>query len=182
MSFSVQIKREDFINALEEISGNIHPGEPSEAYFLFEDGQLVIELSNGKSVKIPAEGEWPGEAAVQDMFLLGLARYCPQDDPVPITVQDERLYISGASSLCRSYRQRGFTIDLPREASLAEVLTTELEHTQDEIQQSGLAERMAKAINKRDRIIKNAADILEPLKVDEEDLKRFVSENLKKKK
>ncbi len=51
-------------------------------------------------MRIPAEGEWTGEVRLLGSVFARLAKSLPEEDPLPLRVEDGRLFVSRLSIPC----------------------------------------------------------------------------------
>jgi hypothetical protein len=65
----------------------------------WSEGLLTIDLSES-GVEIPASGDWPGAVRVRGEFILSLARIPPAEDPLSISVREDRLWVGKCSFPC----------------------------------------------------------------------------------
>lgn len=70
--------------------------------------------------------------------------------------------------------------DVPVNAALADVLVLLFQFSPEELQDSGLMARVVEAENKAMELIRQAANILEPLKIGPETLREVVWQNLRR--
>jgi hypothetical protein len=93
-------------------------------------------------------------------------------------VEGGRLYVAGQSAPCRVQAASVERIQLPLDASLADVLRARLDHSDEEIERSGLTPLVRRAEEERDAAITKAHGLLVKLNVRRADLRRPVDDSI----
>ncbi len=180
MAAKLIIQRVDFINALKMLKKCVSPKPEEKAVLSFDDNAFEITVA-GMKVSFEAKGEWSGEAQVDGQILLKLHRVFPPGDPVVIQIVDDNLVINNFSMTC-TWVDTGWKLPLlPRDPTLRELLIFQYESS-DEIKAADLDDKIKQAIIERDKLIKNAVEILSTLGVVESDLLPIVKRSLLRKK
>ncbi len=183
MSFSVSVPHRDLKAALKALKV-VKPKNVPEAIFSFSDGELEIVLS-GVTARASAVGTWPGTVRVDGRFLLGLSHSVPTSDPLLpmlVSVQEGRLKIAGVSCLCTVEQGvQQSVIRLSINAPLHERLYVKQVHSDDEIASSGWMKPVQQAAEERDKLIARAAEVLQPLAVEANDLMKLVDDCIRRK-
>lgn len=145
-----------------------------EALLMYDVGRLQIRIG-GAECAIPASGHWPGEARVSALWLRAFVKVPPAQDPVVFQVQGGRMRISTSTIPCRWQVPGAATIEAPLGNDLLALLRLSLEHSDAELEKSGLGRSVADARAELDRRIKAAARQLAPLGVSESDVRVLVT-------
>jgi len=170
---SISVARSELLQALKMLktAAANRPGE--QAILSFDENGLSIEFGGGGR-KLPTLGWWHVQIRVPGQMLLNLATMLPTHDPLPLEVNDgTTLRIGGVGLPCHLQPAGAKIIDLPVNAELAEIAESLASYSSLEIEQSGLAEVYAQALE-RHRIAE-AAELLAPFGVSERDLINLVS-------
>lgn len=179
MTPMLKVDRYQLSQALKNLSKFAKPKQQTEAIVAFDGDAMTIDLA-GMTVRASAEGTWSGEARVNVWFLLGIATGLPPGETLSISVEDGKLRISGSSTgfsaPCTWQEAGSNVIRLPMNPTFPMVLALRLSRTESEIARSGLKETVEAAEKRRDRLIAQAAMVLEPLGVRPADLRRVVDE------
>jgi hypothetical protein len=177
MTLSVYVGRKDLAIALRTLAKFVKRKQQAEAVVSFADGTLQIELPGGL-VGVPADGEWSGEVRVPGSFFVSFAKTLPDVDPLPVQVRGDRFYLAGLSVRCVTQGAGGERIQLPLDPPVLDVLRVRLQHSEEEIERSGLTALVRTAEEKREQLIMQAHSHLHQLGVTRADLDRFVDECL----
>lgn len=180
MTASLKVNRSDLARALKVLRKFIKPKQREEAVLSFENGLLSIELV-GAGAKVPAEGEWPGQARIASGAVLGFARALPKDDPLPLRVDEGRFYLAGLSVPCSWQDSERKKIQLILDPPIHVILGLRMRYSDEEITQSGLMKTVQQAEERRDGLVKQASKLLEPLGVTPTDLQPLVDECVRRK-
>jgi hypothetical protein len=173
---SVSASRGELHAALRTLARFVKKRErTADAVLTFAADTLVISAPGGE-VTVPATGAWVGEVRVPASFLLGLAARLPVADPLPLRVAAGRLHVGNVSARC-VWQPRGEAgIELPLDPPFRMVLAVGLRHSPEEIVRSGLKGLVEKAQERRDALVRRAAEVLAPLGVVPDDLQEMVDE------
>ena len=96
---ALRLKRADFAKALRTLARTGQAVEDAQAILTLADGNLTIGLAGGE-VTIPADGDWTGEVRLRGAILERLAKSLPDEDPLPIRVEQGRFYVARLSIPC----------------------------------------------------------------------------------
>lgn len=179
MQFSVKVDRTECAGALRMLTTFIKRKQPVEAVLTLTDRLLRIDLP-GNGVSMPADGQWNGVVRVPGHFLVVLVQALPTVDPLPIYVRDGRLYVDRQSVQCSVQEASDERIELLLNASLVDILCTRLNHSDEEIERSGLTPLVRKAEAHRDATVAKAYDLLLTLNVRQDDLRSLVDESIRR--
>lgn len=154
--------------------------KPGEVVLRHAGGVLVIEVS-GTRAELDAEGEWPGRARVDGTWLLGAWRALPEKGPLALGFDDMRLSI-GAIRVKAIWQDLApsTSIELPVNATPADLLRAWLAFSESEIASCGLTPRVESALAARRRAEVRALDALESMGVRIEDIEEIVDRGLRR--
>jgi len=127
-------------------------------------------------VRVSAEGTWPGQATAVGRILLDI-KLSPED-PLPVWVDDGMLHLGSFYLPCRWDPDEVVAVELPLDASFAEVISLPLRFTEEQIAQSGLANAVRDATERRDRLVRRACSILEPFGITPPELVELLDQYL----
>jgi hypothetical protein len=176
MSFSLTVTQSELLPALKTLSGVVEPTQASQAVLTHKDGMLTISLP-GASVDVPAQGTWPGLVRFSGLFLLSLARVPPRGDPLIFKVSRGRFRVSTSSVDCsvEEVKQKP-NLEVPLDASLSTLVRVHLTNDYGDIERAGLDPLVKKAIERRNELIEEAAEILAPLEISAAALRALVND------
>jgi hypothetical protein len=177
MKPTLKVNRADFQRALKMLRKFATPHDAEEAVLSYADGSLTISVT-GMESGMAAEGDWPGEARMPAKVFLQLSTVLPQGDPLPLSVEDGRLYIGITGFTCTWQEKKWRPLFLPANPTLKQILILRDEAFPAEIDAAGLAGVIADAERQRDSLIYKAAMILKPLGVTEADLAVIVEQSV----
>jgi len=107
MSFSVVVPLEELRLALRTLAKVVKKRQASEAVLSLSGDKLSISLP-GASAFVPASGTWPGTVRASGHFFLLLSKALPAEDPVHVSVHEDRLRIASTSIPCTvTWRETG---------------------------------------------------------------------------
>lgn len=169
----LEIDRSELIEGMAALARHTKPAKAGEAIVRFEAGQITIAVGGGET-SASASGRWPGEARVAGSFVLALARHAPADDPLPIWVEADALHIASLSVPCAWQHIGAAQLEIPIGATLAEILRTGIDQTDESLEHSGIRKRVEEAREKRRDLVERAVAILKALDVRADDVERLV--------
>ncbi len=190
---SLEVNRKQLLQAFRQIKAvKGFQGQPAKV--TYTDGQLKISFG-GCSFSADATGTWTGEVEVPDTFIRQVAK-APLSGKGPVTVATDgkTFRIEGIVIDCRWNALVYPRIELPLDAPTVEVLSLPRKYSADDIERSGLTNRVRQAEQERDTILKEAEALLEkaakvlwplgfcgkkPLGIDGADLQRMLEERLR---
>ena len=175
----LKVDRLQLSQALKNMAKFAKPKQQTEAIVSFDGASMTID-AGGMTFGVAAEGSWAGQARVNVWFFLGLAKGLPAGETLTVAVDDGKLRVAGSSTgfsaPCVWQERESNVIRLPMNPTFPTLLALRLNYTDEEIARSGLAETVREAEKRRDRLVAQAAAILEPLGVQSLDLRRVVDE------
>jgi hypothetical protein len=172
--WALQVNRGQFAQALRVLSRAARAVRDAEAILRLDAAELCLELA-ACSCRVPAVGTWPSEVRLAGETIGHLARSVPDDDPLPVTVKGDRIYLARFSIPCkwRSYsRQPGTPVPemIPANAELFEILMARARCSAAEIDAAGAAPLVAGAEKLLKEQCAKAAGILRRYRVTAGDL------------
>lgn len=94
----LHIGLDDFMEALGSFKRLKKAQKKQEVVIKFEDSTLWLTTSH-IGVGMPATGTWDEPCIVPILYIHAFAKAPPKDDPVVLSVRDNRLYIGKTSSI-----------------------------------------------------------------------------------
>jgi len=181
MIWTVEVRRPDFLDALRIVSSSSRESPQARVAFTFSDGFLSVESIGGK-VRLPATGTWLGSAIVPAELLSRLIPALPEEDPLRLQATDTQFTISHLLLPCECHEKTEATGQLhaeliPANPTLHEILKLRDAYTPEAIEAAGLAPAIKAAEEKVDRILAEAATVLQPFRVTEEELLLLVEQH-----
>lgn len=177
MEHALEVDRLEFLDGLRLAKKGKALGA---AVLSYEKGMLKVQFSRFY-FKAHAFGQWYGEARTSAPFFKGLAQRPPRGDgPLRVVYENGEMAIGTASTRCKWIAIEPPTIELVPDASMVEILTVAARHSPQQIGQSGLAELVADTEKRRDALLAKAATILEPLGIEDDDLRRCLQDVLER--
>ena len=98
-SWQLSVNQAEFAKSLRLVGRAAKAIRSSAAILTFDGGLLVIDVSGDVS-QIPATGEWPSEVRLPGGALERLAKALPDDNPLHLKVEGERLFMARFSVSC----------------------------------------------------------------------------------
>jgi hypothetical protein len=170
----LSIPRSSLSEALTMLTKTAAQRRGEEAILTFDGTALLIELGGG-AVTVPATGECSLQLRVPGIMLLNLSRVMPEDDPVPLVLEDRtHLVIASIRLTCQAQPVGSKVVDLPVNAEKDDILQALSDFTPLQIEQSGLTKVHARAVALQR--ITDAARLLMPLGITEQDLLDLVEQ------
>ena len=114
------------------------PRPDEEAVLSYDGGCLHIELG-GMTVTPGATGTWPGQVRIPGSYLMALAKLPPTGDPLLLKVENGRIHFGSSSVGCTSQDAWTRVIELPMNATTAQILSLRFEYSLEEIEAAGYA-------------------------------------------
>src|SRR5688572_25366925 len=99
MPNTLLVNRSELLEGLKQISKLVKKKGVGKGVFSYQDGDLLITL-DGVSVRASAEGDLQGSVRIPGLSVLSLPKILPTDDPLPIRLEGERIFISSFSLPC----------------------------------------------------------------------------------
>ncbi len=94
----LHVNLDDFIEALEPFKRLRKAQKKQEVVIRFDDSTLWLTTSH-IGVGMRAAGTWDEPCSVSILFIHAFAKAPPKDDPVVLSVKDNRLYVGKTSSI-----------------------------------------------------------------------------------
>lgn len=156
-------------------------GRGTETILWTNNGELTIELP-ATSITVPAEGTFPGRLRISWAYFRGLGQSASaKAQRVLLEYDGEFLKVGGMGASAFLETTATSRIDLPVNATFADIVAAVLMHSDEEVRVSGLTQTAAQAMKRRDRLVARAADTLGPLGVSAMSLSNFVDAQLRAK-
>ena len=180
-SWQVTVKRTEFAKALRNVGRAAKEVRKATAVITFDKKELVIDLS-GNVVQVAASGDWPSELRLPGMHLERLAKSLPEDDPLPLKVEGERLFVASFSIPCewRLYSRAASTPArelIPANPDMFDLLMMASRCSKEEIDTAGVSALVAAAQSKLDNLCTKAASFLGSYGVSPLHLRRLCEEH-----
>jgi len=180
-SWQLSVDRAELAKALKLVGRAGKALRAAEAILTFDDNQLAIALS-GNTTQVAATGDWPTEVRLPGDALERLARALPDDDPLLLKIEGERLFAGTFSIPCewRLYSRPVSTPArelIPANADLFDVLMMAARCSPEEIDTAGASDLVSKAQIKLDELCERAASFLGSYGVSSLHLRRLCEEH-----
>jgi hypothetical protein len=180
-SWHLSVNRAEFAKALKLVGRAGKGVRSADAILTFDNNRLAMDLS-GNAAEIPAAGDWPTEVRLPGDALERLAKSLPEDDPLPLKIEGERLFAANFSIPCewRLYSRSVSTPAremIPANADLFDVLMTAFRCSPEEIDTAGASALVSNAQQKLDKLCEKAASFLGSHGVSPLHLKRLCGEH-----
>lgn len=181
---SLAVDRDELLEGLQRLKRHANNKKLGPGAFRFQGGRLHVDV---ESMEITARGigQWTGEAVVPGASVLAFASNAPDDDPMPLREEADRLHEAKASIRC-CWLHRG---DAPAEnpvvrASpagfpLLEILRVAGNQSHAALQQSGFLSLVRDARRERDARSDAAANQLGVLGVTRHHVVRLADQSLR---
>ena len=172
---SLSIPRSPLVEALTLLKKTATQRRGEQAILSFDGKHMLIELGGG-SVAVPATGECDLQIRVLGIMLLKLGTVMPAEDPLPLVLEDDTHFgIASIRLPCRPQPVGSKAVDLPVNAEKDYILQALSGLTPLQVEQSGLSSVHARAVALQR--VTDAARILMPLGISEQDLLVFVEKH-----
>jgi hypothetical protein len=163
-SWRLSVDRTEFAKALRLVGRAGKSVGAADAVLIFSDNLLAIDLS-GNAAQVAAAGDWPTEVRLPGDALERLAKALPEDDPLPLKIEGERLFAANFSIPCewRLYSRPVSTPAremIPANADLFDILMTASRCSPEEIDTAGASALVSNAEQKLDKLCEKAASFL----------------------
>jgi hypothetical protein len=178
-TFHLQLSKAELDSAFRVLKKLCKPRRDEEAVLSFDGTCLHIEGA-GMGVTPRASGSWPGQVRLSAKFLLGLAKVPPVCDPIEFRVEDGRLHIASSSVACSVQPAWRKAIELPMNATDAELLALHFTHAPEDIEAAGYGLTVQHALGRVDSKIQKAAELLAEFSVRPEELRAFVHGSMRR--
>jgi hypothetical protein len=162
-SWHLSVKRAEFAKALRSVGRAGKDVCSATAVLTFDQSRLSIDLA-GTVSQIPASGDWPSEVRLPGVYLERLVRILPKEDPVPLRVEADRLFVAKFSIPCECSLSGAVSTPvrelIPANADLFDILMMAARCSQEEIEAAGASALVSKAQLKLDELCMKAARAL----------------------
>lgn len=180
-SWHLTVNRTEFAKALKSVGRAGKDVRTATAVLTFDHDQLAIELA-GSVTQLPASGDWPSEVRLPGERLESLARSLPEEDPLPLKVEGERLYVARFAIPCewRLYSRPVSTSArelIPANPDLFDLLMLAARCSKEEIDAAGLSGLVSNAQLQLDHLYTKAAGFLGAYGVSPLHLRRLCEEH-----
>lgn len=180
-SWHLSVNRAAFAKALKLVGRAAKAVRSSAAILTFDEGLLTIDVS-GNVNQIPATGDWPSEVRLPGGALERLAKALPDENPLQLKVEGERLFMARFSVNCEwrvLSRPAATPVPelIPPDADPFEILMIRLRCSDDEIDAAGATKLVAEAEGKIAATCAAAARILAGYGVTAAHLRRLCKEH-----
>jgi hypothetical protein len=180
-TWELLVDRNEFRKALRIAAQGAKTVESDTAILTFDQDNLRVDLSGNIAV-VSATGDWPSEVRLQRETLKHLAKSLPEQDPLPLKIEGERMLVARFSIPCewRLYSRPATSPvrDLiPANPDLFDLLVVAASCSQEEIDDAGAATLVSNAQRKLDQICQKAAGFLGIYGVSALDLRRLCEQH-----
>ena len=176
----LRVRRSDLAEAIEIATVGVRPKKPGGLWFSF-DGVLLQLTGPGSSKVVSADGTWPAAVTVDAAIMQKVAARLPNQDPLLIKADGDRLYIGGFSVGAEIADIAPPSVDLPIDYSTADVVVALAKLGAPRLVGTIGKPALDKAKRSLDANISNAVRHLSPYGVKFADLKLLVQEAIKRK-
>ena len=177
MTQKMQIARSDFVGLLNKFKKLCNPSLGEEAVLHFSNSALFVELG-GMGEECPASGFEEICLRIRGDKFMAFAKIPPRGDPVDLWVEGNKLRIGISIIACKKQELGDRKIDLPMDATTADILILKLQHSDKEIIESGHEKSVERAEMKCEKAIGKANQHLSEFHVTFEDLRKLINKCL----
>lgn len=170
---SLRVERDKLLEGFRFLKKLAKPSPGEQAVFSFDGATLYIDVA-GMGISAPAQGSWSGQARVNAIWVLCLAKAPPPGDPIILSVADGRIHLQTSSYACAWQGAWQSLIQLADSPDTATLMAVKLKYTEEQIRESGLEEPVAKATMLYGADVAAAAKLLKMYGVKEADLHTLV--------
>ena len=178
--FQLTVPRADLEQAFRLVRKLCKPKRGEEAVLSFDGACLHIECA-GMTVAPAAKGEWPAQVRIPSEFLLTIAKIPPSGDPIQFSVSKGRLNVGSTSITCTVQPAWSKTIELPMNATRAQIFALQFSHTPAEIEAAGYTKMVAQARTWASGQIAKSAKALKDLPITPTEVESFVYGTMQRK-
>lgn len=169
----VRVNSAELTSTFKLLAKHVKARDKADVVIRYSGGRLLFDIV-GVQRQVVAQGFWPGQARVPAAVVSAVAGVPFGSEQVTVKVADGKLYFNSNSRPCVWEAGRRQLLKLSLNAPLWEVLAMAQRHLADDIEASGLTATVAAAIERRDRIMGKATDLLAQLAVKPADLSALV--------
>lgn len=175
------VARDEFEQALRMLRRTV-PKRSSmpEALLTYDEGDLIVSIG-GAEVRAAAWGRWTGVVRTAGQVMTSLDRFLPDNDPMPVHVEDGRLTIGRTSVPCAWQETVPESMRVPVDPGLLHLLRLPLERDPVSIEEAGLSELVEWAVDRRDELLERAAVVLSPLEIGIREIERCLEARMREK-
>jgi len=113
--------------------------------------------------------------------MTSLDRFLPDNDPMPVHVEDGRLTIGRTSVPCAWQETVPESVRIPVDPGLIHLLRLPMERDPASIEEAGLSEMVEQAVARRDELLERAAVVLSPLEIGIGEIERCLEARMREK-
>lgn len=163
-SWQLSVNRAEFAQGLKVVSRAGRSMRHADATLTFSQNQLYVDLA-GTVAQVPATGDWPTEVRIPGQYLETLRKALPEDDPLPLRVDGERLFLGRFGVPCEwSIQSRPASTPVremvPANSDLFDVLAMVARCSKEEIDAAGASGLVSNAQARLDKLCDKAAGFL----------------------
>jgi hypothetical protein len=174
----LEVSRPAFGRALQLLRNLVKKETLPDAVISFDGDEVTVSLAS-VIVGAPAKGTWSGCVIAPGAFFVSLAKESTLPDPLILDARDKVLRIGPFFVECSVETEPACEIALTLDAPLIEILEVAASHPGGDLRRAGLKKIIDEANEQAARIIETAARVLEPLDIDQHDLRRLLERRLK---
>ena len=180
-SWHLSVDRSEFAKALTLVERTGNEVRSADAILTFDAGRLVINLF-GNVAQLAAAGDWPSEVRLPGDVLERLATSLPEENPLQLKVEGDRLIVARFSIPCEwrtlSRPTSNPVVELiPSNADSIEILMVRSRCSQEEIDAAGATGLVAEAERRIDANCQAAARVLHRYGVTPAHLRRLCDDH-----
>ena len=175
------VARDEFAQALRMLRRTVPKrSNMPEALLTYDEGDLIVSIG-GAEVRAAAWGRWTGVVRTAGQVMTSLDRFLPDNDPMPVHVEDGRLTIGRTSVPCAWQETVPESVRVPVDPGLLHLLRLPLERDPESIEEAGLSEMVEHAVARRDELLERAAVVLAPLEIGLQEMQQCLIVRMRKK-
>lgn len=171
------LNQDEFFEGIRLLRRHAKPLKAAKAVIWREGDDLVVQLGGGE-VRAAMSGRWEGQARLNGQVLLQASKRWSTKPPFSIRVESGRLAFEGFSVPCEWESNVSSRVLIPVNASLMDLLIAGSSHSEEDLERAGYLDAVRDARKSRARLVREAARVLEALRVREEDVEMMVSGRL----
>lgn len=179
--FNCQVDAKEFKEALIRIRKIIGKKPRLDLVLDFSEQDLVINCG-GTEVLVGKKGTSRGKAKLSGHCANGLSMLQSKAATLSVQAMEDCIKIETMTLPCVWYDISPEFVSLPIGADFLTILSLRFDHTEAELEASGLEKILAQAESRLDRLMTNALKHLEPIGVTKEELQAWVGEKIRVKK
>lgn len=170
---TVFVSRQEVQKGLITLKNGLRGKNPPDVIVWCEKGYINFK-AGGCQIKLPALGEWEGQATLAYKGIQLITSSLPHEDPIPFTKQEDSLGVSHVRLYCSWSKIVNERISIPINAQPVLLLGYLKNYPKEQLESSGVLARCLAADQERLEKINSAKRILTPLGVTTNDLIELV--------